>query len=240
MRTTFINPILSVEQLEISSHVMEKPSPIVKDVTFQLYSGEMLALTGPSGCGKSLTAQAVVGLLERECKVTYGNIYYKSENILDYDVKSWQMLRRSDIALLIQHSLNGLNPFRTVKKQMVETMNQNKKWPRKEGNIYLHSILHQVGFSDPDDILSAYPFELSGGMRQRVLLAMMISLKPKILIADEPTTALDVINREKVLTLLKELQYKFEMAILLISHDYENINKYADRVIKMDQGGSII
>lgn len=235
--TTIIEPILNVEHLEISYQDEEKWKTIVRDVTFQLYPGEMVALTGPSGCGKSLTAHAVVGLLEAGCKVTNGRIYYRNQNIIDYDEKNWQILRREDIALLIQHSLNGLNPIRTVKKQMVETLNQRKKRPRKEINTYLYSLLHHVGFTDPEHILSSYPFELSGGMCQRILLAMMISLRPKILIADEPTTALDVINKNKVMTLLKKLQHDFDMTVLLISHDHESINKFADRVIRMDEGG---
>ena len=237
--TTIIKPILSVQHLEISYQDEEKLKSIVENVTFQLYPGEMVALTGPSGCGKSLTAHAVVGLLEAGCKVTNGHIYYKSQNIIDYDEKRWQNLRREEIALLIQHSLNGLDPIRTVKKQMMETLNQKKKRPRKEIHTYLHSLLYEMGFTDPEDILSSYPFELSGGMCQRILLAMMISLRPKILIADEPTTALDVITKEKVLTLLKKLQHDFGLTILLISHDQENINKFADRVIQMRQGGII-
>lgn len=238
--TTNIKSLLSVEHLEISFQDAGKLKPIVHDVSFQLYPGEIVALTGPSGCGKSLTAHAIVGLLESGCKVTNGQIYYKDKNIIDYDIKRWQTLRREEIALLIQHSLNGLNPILTVKKQMAETLKQKKKWQKKDMNIYLHSLLNQVGFTDSDYILSSYPFELSGGMCQRILLAMMLSLRPKIFIADEPTTALDVINREKVLTLLKELQQKFELSILLISHDNESINKFADRVIQMDQGGILI
>ncbi|KKB37802.1 ATP-binding cassette domain-containing protein [Bacillus thermotolerans] len=234
-----VKPLLSMEHVEISLERDGKLRPIVHDVTFQLYPGEIVTLTGASGCGKSLTAHAIVGLLEHGCRVTNGHIFYRKENVLNYDEKGWQTLRREEIALLIQHSLNGLDPIRTVKKQMIETLNQKKKLPRKEVKDILYSLLHEVGFDDPGHILSSYPFELSGGMRQRVLLAMMISLNPKLLIADEPTTALDALNREKVLTLLKKLQRDFGLTVLLISHDHESVNKCADRIIQMDQGGIV-
>ncbi|MFC0471941.1 ATP-binding cassette domain-containing protein [Halalkalibacter kiskunsagensis] len=236
---TKIKPLLNIKQLEISYYEASKLKPIIHDVSFQLYPGETVALTGPSGCGKILTSQAIVGLLEMGAEVTSGHIIYNGENILNYEDKDWQKLRREGIALLIQDSLNGLNPIRTVKKQMIETIKQKKKWLKKDIESYLHSLLSQVGFTDPKHILSSYPFELSGGMRQRVLLAMMLSLRPKILIADEPTTALDVINRDKVLSLLKKLQHDFELTILLISHD-QSINRFADRVVQMRQGAIVI
>lgn len=237
---TFPKPLLCIEQLEISCQNAGKWKPVVQDVSLQLYPGEMVAFTGPSGCGKSLTAHAIVGLLEAAWKVTNGQIFYQNKNILDYDAHGWQQLRREEIALLIQHSLNGLNPIRTVKKQMVETLKQRKKnMSRKEMDTYLYSLLQQVGFTDPESVLSSYPFQLSGGMRQRALLAMMISLQPKILIADEPTTALDVINRERVLSLLKKLQHDFGLTVLLISHDQQSVKRFADRVIQMDRGGIV-
>lgn len=238
--TTFSNFLLRIEQLEISCQHDDKWKPVVHDVSFQVCPGEMVALTGPSGCGKSLTAHAIVGLLEAGWKVTNGQIFYQDKTILHYNIHDWQKLRREEIALLIQHSLNGLNPIRTVKKQMVETILQRKKGiNKKELDMYLYSLLQQVGFTDPESVLSSYPFQLSGGMRQRVLLAMMVSLQPKILIADEPTTALDVINRERVLSLLKKLQHDFGLAVLLISHDQHSVKKFADRVIQMDRGGII-
>lgn len=229
--------ILTIDHLEVSYHKGGMVRPVIKDVSLQLYQGETVALTGPSGCGKSLTAQAIVGLLETEFKVTNGQILYKGENVITYEEKKWQKLRREDIALLIQHSLNGLNPIRTIKKQMVETLTLKKRWIKKEIEPYLYSLLHQVGFISPKQILSSYPFELSGGMNQRVLLAMMLSLRPKIVIADEPTTALDAINRDKVLSLLKRLQHDFELTILLISHDHQSVKKIADRVVHMQRGG---
>lgn len=236
-----INPILSMEHVEISSQDAGKWETIVHDISFQLYPGEMVALTGPSGCGKSLTAHAMVGLLNKGTRVTNGKIIYDNKNILDYDERNLQQLRRDDIALLIQDSLNGLNPIQTVKKQMVETVKRKKKkWDKNEMQSSLHTLLKQVGLLDSEQILSSYPFELSGGMRQRVLLAMMLSVQPKIFIADEPTTALDIINREKVLALLKQLQQELKLTILLISHDDKSVKKYANRVVQMEQGGIVL
>ncbi|MDF9763475.1 ABC-type glutathione transport system ATPase component [Peribacillus simplex] len=235
-----INPLLSMEHVEISYQDAGKWKTIVHDISFQLFPGEMVALTGPSGCGKSLTAHAMVGLLDKGFRVTNGRIIYKNENILEYDERRLQQLRRDEIALLIQHSLNGLNPIQTVKKQMVDTVRQKKKWDKNDMQTSLHPLLKQVGLLDSEQILSSYPFELSGGMRQRVLLAMMLSLQPKIFIADEPTTALDVINREKVLALLKQLQQELNLTILLISHDEKSVKKYANRVVQIDQGGIVL
>jgi peptide/nickel transport system ATP-binding protein len=233
-------PIVEIEHLEISRHKDGYVKSIVHDVSLQLYAGETVALIGPSGCGKSLTAHAVVGLLDTEFKVTGGHIYYNGEDIIHFDDKRWQKMRRKDIALLIQHSLNGLDPIRTVKKQMIETVRQQKKSrSKKNTESYLYSLLNHVGFTEPEHILSSYPFELSGGMCQRVLLTMMLSLNPKILIADEPTTALDVINQEKVLSLLKKLQHEFELTILLISHNQQSVKRIADRVVQMSQGGIV-
>lgn len=228
-----LHPLLQVDQLEISHYKDGVFEPLVRDVSFHVQAGEMVALTGPSGCGKSLTAQAVVGLLEKRLDVTGGRILYQQQNVVPFNDRQWKQLRRRHIALLIQDSLNGLNPIRTIKKQMVETICQNRKWKRKDILLQLHTLLHEVGFADPAHILGAYPFELSGGMRQRVLLAMMLSLKPKVIIADEPTTALDIINREKVLSLIKKLQYDYSLTVLLISHDQKSVRKYADRILEM-------
>lgn len=232
--------LLSIEQVVVSYRDSFEIKPLVRDVSFQLYPGEIVALTGPSGCGKSLTAHAIVGLLAAGVQVTQGQIYYKGENVVHNDEKRWQKLRREEIALLIQQSLNGLNPIRTVKKQMVETLKQTSICKKKEMEPYLCSLLSKVGFTDPKHILSSYPFELSGGMSQRVLLAMMLSLRPKLLIADEPTTALDALNRDKVLQLFKQLKNDFDLTILLITHDQQSVDRIADRVIQMSPEGMLL
>ena len=229
--------LLHVENLEASDCISKK---IVQNVSFYLAQGEMIALTGPSGSGKSITAQAIVGLLEKELRVTNGAVYYMKQNIFDKSEKELQKLRREDIAFMIQHSLNALDPIRKVQNQMLETIRQIQRKPKKELLLQLEELLRKVGFDSPCEILQSYPFELSGGMRQRVLIAMMLSLRPKILIADEPTTALDIVNRERIWTLFKSLQNTMGMTILIISHDDFSVKKYADRILYMREGGILI
>ncbi|MEC0181257.1 ABC transporter ATP-binding protein [Paenibacillus peoriae] len=258
--------------------------PLLRDVSFSLYPGEIVALTGPSGCGKSLTAHAIAGMLEPGIGVTQGHIYYNGEDIVPFHERRWQRLRREDIALLIQQSLSGLNPIRTVRTQLTDTLRLHGRhhlpheqkepgqadaapshavprqavlqgalpWMRRmisratklaggratqPQEAYLHALLRKVGFADPERILSSYPFELSGGMCQRVLLAAMLSSGPRLFIADEPTTALDVINRDKVLALLQQLREDFDLTILLISHDRQGMSRVADRVLEMSPEG---
>lgn len=258
--------------------------PLLQGVSFSLYPGEIVALTGPSGCGKSLTAHAIAGMLEPGIGVTQGHIYYNGEDIVPFHERRWQRLRREDIALLIQQSLSGLNPIRTVRTQLTDTLRLHElrqmpheqkepghadatpsfapsrqavlqgalPWMRRmisrtmelaggrtsqQHEAYLHALLRKVGFADPERILSSYPFELSGGMCQRVLLAAMLSSGPRLFIADEPTTALDVINRDKVLALLQQLREDFDLTILLISHDRQGVSRVADRVLEMSPEG---
>ncbi|MEJ3720497.1 ATP-binding cassette domain-containing protein [Paenibacillus polymyxa] len=277
-------PLLHVEHLEICRtgvRASESESkPLLRDVNFSVYPGEIVALTGPSGCGKSLTAHAIAGMLDPGVGVTQGCIYYNGEDIIPFHEQRWQRLRRGEIALLIQQSLSGLNPIRTVRAQLTDTLRLNggrlmhaqkelgqadaapshtasqpqsmlsrmrqmlnrvtelaggRTIPGQEA--YLCSLLRKVGFADPEHILSSYPFELSGGMCQRVLLAAMLSSGPRLFIADEPTTALDVINRDKVLALLLQLREDFDLTILLISHDRQGISRIADRVLEMTPEG---
>lgn len=231
------SPLLKVEHLEVTYKHRQQRKIIIQDVSFELYPGEIVAMTGKSGAGKSIISHALVGLLDKGLSVTKGQILFEGKSIMHLNEKQFENLRRENIAIMIQHSLNGLDPIRLVKKQMLETIRQRKRGSNKELVPLLLYLLTQVGFKEPEQILEAYPYELSGGMRQRVLLAMMLSLQPKILIADEPTTALDVVNREKVLRLLKQLQRNLGLTVLLISHDENSVAKYADRVFHLNEGG---
>lgn len=226
--------------MEVTYKHRQQKKIIIQDISFELYPGEMVAMTGKSGAGKSIISHAVVGLLDKGLSVTKGQILFDGKSIIHLTEKQFENLRRENIAIMIQHSLNGLDPIRLVKKQMLETIRQRKLGSNKELEPPLLYLLTQVGFKEPEQILESYPFELSGGMRQRVLLAMMLSLQPKILIADEPTTALDVVNREKVLRLLKQWQSNLGLTVLLISHDENSVAKYADRVIHINEGGLLL
>lgn len=232
--------LLKVEHVEITYKKGQQQEMILQDVSFTLYPGEMVALTGKSGAGKSVISHALVGLLDKGLSISKGKILFEGENIVQFSEKQFEQLRRNHIGIMIQHSLNGLDPIRLVKKQMLETIRHRKLGETKEVEHFLLDLLNQVGFEEPAQIFSSYPFELSGGMRQRVLLAMMLSLQPKILIADEPTTALDVVNREKVLQLLKQLQRTLGLTVLLISHDENSVEKYADRIVHMNEGGVLL
>lgn len=232
--------LLKVEHVEITYKKGQQQEIILQDVSFTLYPGEMVALTGKSGAGKSVISHALVGLLDKGLSVSKGKILFEGKNIVQFSEKQFEQLRRNHIGIMIQHSLNGLDPIRLVKKQMLETIRHRKLGATKEVEHFLLDLLSQVGFEEPAQIFSSYPFELSGGMRQRVLLAMMLSLQPKILIADEPTTALDVVNREKVLQLLKQLQRTLGLTVLLISHDENSVKKYADRIVHMNEGGVLL
>ncbi|WP_077212355.1 ABC transporter ATP-binding protein [Bacillus dakarensis] len=234
------SPLLKVEHIEITYKHRQQKKVIIQDVSFTLYQGEMVALTGKSGAGKSIVSHALVGLLDKGLSVTKGQILFEGQNILQFNEKQLEKLRRDHITLMIQHSLNGLDPIRLVKKQMLETIRHRSLGSKKNREQFLHYWLAEVGFHEPDEILHSYPFELSGGMRQRVLLAMILSLQPKILIADEPTTALDAVNRERVLRLLKHLQRNLGLTVLLISHDDHSVKKYADRVVQMNEGGLLL
>ncbi|MGG4217062.1 ATP-binding cassette domain-containing protein [Paenibacillus jamilae] len=284
-QATVRKPLLHVEHLEIcrTGARARESKPLLRDVNFSVYPGEIVALTGPSGCGKSLTAHAIAGLLDPGVGVTQGCIYYNGEDIIPFHEQRWQRLRREDIALLIQQSLSGLNPIRTVRAQLTDTLRLQgrrrlhaqkeqgqadaapsritSQQPHSQGvmsrmqrmlsratelaggrttpgqEVDLRSLLCKVGFADPERILSSYPFELSGGMCQRVLLAAMLSSGPRLFIADEPTTALDVINRDKVLALLLQLREDFDLTILLISHDRQGMSRVADRVLEMTPEG---
>lgn len=210
----------------------------VRGVSFYMDQGECVALVGESGCGKSVTARSLMGLTE----VTGGRcqpgsqILCHGENILDYSKKQWQSYRGRDAAMIFQDAMTSLNPTMQIGHQIAECYRFHQKIGRKEALEKAAEMLALVGISDPEAALRRYPHEFSGGMRQRVMIAMAMSSDPKILIADEPTTALDVTIQAQILHLLLELQKKNNMSIILITHDLGVVAQTCKRVAVMCGG----
>ena len=210
----------------------------VRGVSFYMDQGECVALVGESGCGKSVTARSLMGLTE----VTGGRcqpgsqILCHGENILDYSKKQWQSYRGREAAMIFQDAMTSLNPTMQIGHQIAECYRFHQKIGRKEALEKAAEMLALVGISDPETALRRYPHEFSGGMRQRVMIAMAMSSDPKILIADEPTTALDVTIQAQILHLLLELQKKNNMSIILITHDLGVVAQTCKRVAVMCGG----
>lgn len=210
----------------------------VRGVSFYMDQGECVALVGESGCGKSVTARSLMGLTE----VTGGRcqpgsqILCHGENILDYSKKQWQSYRGREAAMIFQDAMTSLNPTMQIGHQIAECYRFHQKIGRKEALEKAAEMLALVGISDPETALRRYPHEFSGGMRQRVMIASALACQPELLIADEPTTALDVTIQAQVLNLLKELKKKYHLTIIFITHDLGVVANIAERVAVMYAG----
>lgn len=230
--------LLNVEKLNIFFKSDKNPEPIhaVRDLSFSLKQGEMLGVVGESGSGKSITNLALMGILGDNSKVIASECTFNNRNLLELKEKEWQKVRGGEISMIFQDPMTALNPFLTVEFQLVETILAHIKCTKKEARERAIDLLSQVGITSPLDRLKAYPFELSGGMAQRVMIAMAISTHPKLLIADEPTTALDVTIQKQILTLIKDLQIKNNMSVILVTHDLGVVSEFSERVQVMYAG----
>lgn len=228
--------LLSVKDLSVEFQLPTRVLRAVKNVSFDLHKGQTLALVGESGSGKSVTANAIMRLLPNVAAVTSGEIRFADKALLALDEQAMNVVRGDEIGMIFQEPMSALNPLHNVERQISETLILHKGLSRAEAREEVLSLLHKVHIRDPEKRLSAYPHELSGGQRQRVMIAMALANKPAVLIADEPTTALDVTVQAEILALLKELQADMGMAILLISHDFGVVKKMADHVCVMRDG----
>lgn len=232
--------LIDVQQLTIQTHQGKQTQTLVEDLNFQLHAGETIALVGESGSGKSISSLAMVGLLPDQLKVT-GKVnlhqadFSHSKNLLQLNDKQLQQIRGRTIAMIFQEPMTALNPLHRVEKLVGEIL-QLRGLSKAEVRERVLALLTDVGIKEPEQKLRRFPHELSGGQRQRVMIAMALAQDPAILIADEPTTALDVTLQEQVLKLLKDLQAKRHMAMVLISHDLKLIGRYSDQVIVMQKG----
>jgi oligopeptide/dipeptide ABC transporter ATP-binding protein len=208
----------------------------VDGVSFHLDSGELLGLVGESGCGKSITALSIMRLIARPGKIVGGEITFDGKNLLKLSDADMRQIRGDDIAMIFQDPMTSLNPVFTVGEQIAEALRLHRKLSRKAARAAAIEAMREVAIPDPSRRIDDYPHQLSGGMRQRVMIAMALACDPKLLIADEPTTALDVTIQAQILELLDGLRKSRELAVLLITHDLGVVAEVADRVAVMYTG----
>lgn len=208
----------------------------VDGISFYLDRGELLGLVGESGCGKSITALSVMRLIARPGKIVNGEILFEGSDLLKLSEAEMRQIRGDDIAMIFQDPMTSLNPVFTVGEQIAEALRLHRKMSRKQARQATIEAMREVAIPDPARRLDDYPHQLSGGMRQRVMIAMALACNPKLLIADEPTTALDVTIQAQILELLNELRKQRQLAVLLITHDLGVVAEVADRVAVMYTG----
>jgi len=226
--------LLTVDGLSVSFFTEEGVARAVQDVSFSIKNGKTFALVGESGCGKSVTALSIMRLIaEPQGKIVSGKIVFDEKNLLELKEKQMRNIRGNKVAMIFQEPMTSLNPVYTVGNQIVEAIRLHQKKPMEQAWADTVEMLHKVGIPDPDRRVSEYPHQMSGGMRQRVMIAMAVSCQPKLLIADEPTTALDVTIQAQILDLLDKLQEQNGMSILLITHDLGVVAERADDVAVM-------
>ncbi len=229
--------MIEVRGLSLSVPIDGRATPAVSDVSFALHPGRVLALVGESGCGKSLTAQALLRLGEyQSVQRTSGEILLEGESIFDFDARRLRRMRGGRIAMIFQEPMTALNPVFTIESQLCDTIRNHLDLSRREARQRAIELLASVELSEPEALLRKYPGELSGGMRQRVLIAMALAADAPCLIADEPTTALDVSVQKVILQLLRTLQRRRNLALLLVTHDFGVVAEMADEVAVMYAG----
>ncbi|MEM7402299.1 MAG: ABC transporter ATP-binding protein [Pseudomonadota bacterium] len=230
------SPLLRVENLTTVFESGNRKVTAVDDVSFKINQGETFALVGESGSGKSISALSVIRLLPEAARVTSGSILFDNQDLLTLPEREMRDIRGSGISMIFQEPMTSLNPVVKVGKQISEVLIRHKDMSKAQARQRAMDLLDAVNIKDPAHTIDTYAHELSGGMKQRVMIAIALACEPKLLIADEPTTALDVTIQAKVLDLINELQQKFNMAILFITHDLAVVKQVADHVAVMKQG----
>jgi len=237
MTETNIQPLLSVRDLSVAFHQGGATSVAVDHVSFDLMLGEVVALVGESGSGKSVTANSILKLLPYPAAShPSGQILFDGKDMLTLPERSLRAVRGNDITMIFQEPMTSLNPLHTIERQIGEILELHQAITGSEARERTLELLRQVGIREPEKRLKAYPHELSGGQRQRVMIAMALANRPKLLIADEPTTALDVTVQAQILELLGDLKKQHGMSMLFITHDLGIVRKFADRVCVMTKG----
>ncbi len=230
------NPALKILNLSTSFKIKEQHYAAVDDVTLTVYENEVLAIVGESGCGKSALALSIMGLHSKERTKLVGEVTYNEQNLLTLTDANLNKIRGNDIGMIFQDPLTALNPLVRIGKQIEESMKYHTQYSGRQRKKRTLELLGKVGIPNVERVYKQYPHELSGGMRQRVVIAIALSCEPKLLIADEPTTALDVTIQAQIMDLMKTLQQDTKAGIILITHDLGVVAEMADRVAVMYAG----
>jgi oligopeptide transport system ATP-binding protein len=229
--------ILSVKDVEIQFSLRGQKLKAIRNCSLDLYEGETLAIVGESGSGKSVFTKSFVGMLDANGSITNGSIMYKGEDISKYKTeKEWLNIRGKEIAMVMQDPMTSLNPLKVVGKQIQESIELHQGLKGEDAKKIAINMLEKVGIDDPERRYNQYPHEFSGGMRQRVVIAIAVACLPQILICDEPTTALDVTIQAQILDLIRSLQREFNMTVIYITHDLGVVANVAERVAVMYAG----
>lgn len=228
--------LLKIEDLNIHFDTLKGKLHAIRDLSFHINQGETLGIVGESGCGKSITSLATMGLLPPTATVSSKTFSFQGSDLISMPEKEKRKLRGGDMAMIFQDPMTSLNPSYTVGFQIIETLKIHQGGTSQELNQKAINLLNEVGIPAPENRMKSYPHQLSGGMCQRIMIAMAIACRPKLLIADEPTTALDVTIQAQILSLLKKLQKDYDMGLILITHDIGVVAQMADRILVMYAG----
>lgn len=229
-------PLVSIENLSIALPIGGDRAHAVEDVSFAVMPGEIVCVVGESGSGKSVAASTLMGLLPHGLRIASGNVMFTGEDLARASEARLRALRGREVSMIFQEPLSALNPLIRVGDQIAELLDAHNAYPGKAGRQRILELFGYVGLPEPERLIDAYPFQMSGGQRQRVVIAMALALEPKLILADEPTTALDVTTQAQVLALLRRIRDERGTAILFVTHDFGVVADIADRVLVMERG----
>lgn len=228
-------PVVRVEDLRVSLKKRHKQTELIKEVSFEVYPGECLGILGESGSGKSMSVKAMLGILDKNFEVS-GNAWFEEKNLMKESKEALRSIRGSKIAVVLQNPMTCFDPLYRIGNQMAETFATHTDWKKEE--IFRRSveILERMKIRNPEEVLAKYPHQLSGGMLQRIMIGIAMALKPALLIADEPTTAIDAITQHEILEEFIRIKQEHQTAMIFITHDLGAISRVADRLIVMNSG----
>lgn len=231
--------VLEVNNLNIGIYRKGMSCSVVNDLSFSINEGETLGIVGESGCGKTMTALSIMRLLPNNIEITSGDILFKDSDLLEKTDKEIRRICGKDIGMVFQEPMTSLNPLLTIEEQIGESLKYHLGYDRQQRRTRILELLGQVGISYPEKRIRQYPHEFSGGMRQRVMIAMALACNPKLIIADEPTTALDVTVQAQIIQLIRNLKKQYHNSLLLITHNWGIIAELADKVLVMYAGEAV-